>query len=451
MPEILANYQIVEAFEDIVKDKSLDPKLVLETLKQALIAAVRKKYGTADNVIVTIDLQLGAIKLVAQRQVVMKASNPALEIEKREARKINPEAKVGDTIEVELNLMEFGRNAIMTAKQNLIQRIKDSEREMVFADYRHKVGEIISGSVQRIERGSVIINLGRAEGIIPRSEQIAGEHLPLGKTIRSYVKDVKKDSGGPQVILSRKAAEFVKKLFEFEVPEIYEGRVQIITVSREAGERTKVAVYSSDDRIDPVGACVGLKGTRVQGVVKELSNEKIDIIPYSPDPEQFIRKAIAPAEVTDTYIHADEHKIVVIVPDSQLSLAIGKGGVNARLAARLVGWRLTIYGEEQYKTAAIPISTVEFLTTEQMDALAKYDIETVQKLARMKTELLRSIPEIGDSAEQILNDTRKLADSIEEQKAFVTKDKKLDTSLGTAETFAKIESKLQENRENDRD
>jgi len=231
-------------------------------------------------------------------------------------------------------------------------------------------------------------------------------------------------------------AEFVKKLFEFEVPEVYEGRVQIVSVSREAGERTKIAVYSSDDRIDPVGACVGLKGTRVQAVVKELSNEKIDIIPYSPDPETFIKKALAPAEVGATYLHADEHKIVVIVPDTQLSLAIGKGGINARLAARLLGWRLTIYGEEQYKTATAQLDRLESLSQAQKDALIKYDIETVQKLARMKPELLRAIEEIGDDAEKILLDARKVSDAIEEENAFVTKDKKLEGVL-EAEMAAK--------------
>jgi len=429
MSEIIANYQIVEALTDLVRDKSLEPETVLETLKQALLAAVKKKYGSIDNVEVDIDDELGTIKIMAKKTVATKPSDTTLEIAKKEAKKIKPDVKVGDIVEIELDPAEFGRNAIMVAKQSLVQKIKETEREIIYADYRHKVGEIISGMVARIERGNVILNLGRTEGIVPRSEQIPEEHLPIGKTIRAYVKDVRKDSAGPQIVLSRRAAEFVKKLFEFEVPEVYEGRVQIVAVSREAGERAKLAVYSTDDRIDPVGACVGLKGTRVQSVVKELSNEKIDIIPFSPDPEVFIRKAIAPAEVSESYLHPDEHKIVVIVPDEQLSLAIGKGGINARLAARLVGWRLTIFGEEQYKEITLSLDSINILSDKQLKALKKFDIENIQKLSRMKTELLRSIPEIGDDAHEILLAARIQADKLEENNAFVTKDKKLETAI----------------------
>ena len=429
MAETIANYKIVEAFEDIVKDKNLSVEIVLETMEQALYAAVKKKYGSADNVQITIDAELGTISIIAEKKVVMKIKDSGIEISRKEARKILPGAKVGDIIEVKLDPAEFGRNAVTAAKQNLIQRIKETEREMVFADFRHKIGEIVSGMVLRIERGAVIIALGRAEGIILRSEQIPGEHLPMGKTIRAWLKDVQKESSGPQVILSRRAAEFVKKLFEFEVPEVYEGRVQVINVSREAGERSKIAVYSTDDRIDPVGACVGLKGTRVQSVVKELSNEKIDIIPFSPDPEEFIRKALAPAEIIKTYMHPDERKIVVIVPDSQLSLGIGKGGTNARLAARLVGWRITIFGDEQFKESTIQLEDIDFVTPDQKKALLNYDIETVQRLARMKLELLRSIPGIGDDADSLLKEARSIVDVKEEECAFVTKDKKLDSKI----------------------
>ncbi len=430
MEREIANYQIVEALEDIVKDRSIDRELVLETVKQALLAAVKKKYGTAENVEVQIDPELGTIRIIAKKKVVMRVLDPATEISKKEAKRLFPEVRAGDVVEVVIDPSEFGRSAVEAAKQSLIQKIKETEREVIYADYRHKVGEIISGVVQRMERGNVIVNLGRTEGMIPRSEQIPGERLPIGKTVRAYVKEVRREGKGPQIILSRKAPEFVKKLFEFEVPEVYEGRVQIVSVAREPGERTKIAVYSTDEeRIDPVGACVGLKGTRVQAVVKELSNEKIDIIPYSPDPEEFIRKALAPAEVVDTYIHPDEHKIVAIVPDDQLSLAIGKGGINARLAARLVGWRLTIYGEEQYKNSIIPIDSFDEITEKQREALKRYEIDTVQKLARMKAELLRSIPEIGNDAEQILLAARRVLDAAEEETAFVTRDKKLEGQL----------------------
>ncbi|MCD6594977.1 transcription termination/antitermination protein NusA [bacterium] len=429
MQEEIANYQIIDALNDIVRDKNLEPEVILDTLKEALISAVRKRYGTSDNIDVDIDPELGKINIVAHKTVVTRVSEPALEIAKSEAKKIRADVKVGDIVDLELNPIEFGRNAIMVAKQSLLQKIRETERELIYADYRHKIGEIISGMVSRIERGNFIFNLGKTEGVIPRNEQIPDEHLPIGKTARAYVKDVKRESSGPQIVLSRRAPEFVKKLFEFEVPEIYEGRVQIVSVSREAGERAKIAVYSTDDRIDPVGACVGLKGTRVQSVVKELSNEKIDIIPFSPDPEVFIQKALAPSEVLETYLYPDEHKIVVIVPDEQLSLAIGKGGINARLAARLVGWRLTIFGEQQYKSIITTLDELDIFTDKQIQALKKFEIDNIQKLSRIKIELLRSIPEIGNSVEDIIVEVRKKVDELEERNAFVTKDKVLETSL----------------------
>ena len=441
----IANYQIVEALTDLVKDKGLSQEDVVETLKHALMVAVRKRYGTTENVEIEINPETGLLKIVAKKKVVSKVSDPATEIAKSEAKKIKPDVRVGDIVEVELNPADFGRNAILSAKQSLLQKIRETEREIIYNDFRHKQNEIISGVVSRVERGNIIVNVGRTEAILPRSEQIPNEHLPIGKTIRAYVKEVKRDSKGPQIVLSRRAPEFVKKLFEFEVPEVYEGRVQIYSVAREAGERTKIAVYSTDDRIDPVGACVGLKGTRVQAVVKELSNEKIDIIPFSPDPEEFIKRALAPAEVLETYIQPEEHKIVVIVPDDQLSVAIGKGGINARLAARLVKWRLTIFGEQQYKSSIIPIEELDILTPEQIEGLKKFEIDTVQKLVRMKRELLQSIPEIGDDAEKILLEARKKIDEVEAEKAFVTKDRLLEDIIGgedskKAKPFASIES-----------
>ena len=441
----IANYQIVEALTDLVKDKGLSQEDVVETLKHALLVAVRKRYGTTENVEIEINPETGLLKIVAKKKVVSKVSDPATEIAKSEAKKIKPDVRVGDIVEVELNPADFGRNAILSAKQSLLQKIRETEREIIYNDFRHKQNEIISGVVSRVERGNIIVNVGRTEAILPRSEQIPDEHLPIGKTIRAYVKEVKRDSKGPQIVLSRRAPEFVKKLFEFEVPEVYEGRVQIYSVAREAGERTKIAVYSTDDRIDPVGACVGLKGTRVQAVVKELSNEKIDIIPFSPDPEEFIKRALAPAEVLETYIQPEEHKIVVIVPDDQLSVAIGKGGINARLAARLVKWRLTIFGEQQYKSSLIPIEELDILTPEQIEGLKKFEIDTVQKLVRMKRELLQSIPEIGDDAEKILLEARKKIDEVEAEKAFVTKDRLLEDIIGgedskKAKPFANIES-----------
>ncbi|HDR91206.1 MAG TPA: transcription termination factor NusA, partial [candidate division Zixibacteria bacterium] len=279
----ITNIQVAEAIEDIVKEKLLDKETVIQTLKDALIIAVKKKDGPSDNVEVNIDPEMGKLEVLATKKVKREVEDPLAEIEADKAKEIDPSIRVGQFITVPLDLSAFGRNAIQIAKQIMIQRIREAEREQVFDDFQHKVGEITSGAIQRMEKGAFIINLGRTEAIIPRSEQIPGEHLPIGRIVRALVKDVQKNPKGPQIVLSRKSPIFLKKLFEFEVPEIYENRVEIVAAAREAGERSKLAVYSVDDKIDPVGACVGLKGTRVQSVVKELNNEKIDIIGWDPD------------------------------------------------------------------------------------------------------------------------------------------------------------------------
>jgi len=265
-----------------------------------------------------------------------------------------------------------------------------------------------------------VINLGRTEGIIPRAEQIPDERYISGRIIRALVLKVEKDPKGPQIILSRRSPEFLRKLFEFEVPEIYEGRVEIVGVAREAGERSKIAVYSVDDKIDPVGACVGLKGTRVQSVVKELNNEKIDIIGWEPDPEKYITRALAPATVLMAFLAADENHMIVVVNDEELSLAIGKGGQNARLAARLTGWRISLFSKTQYQSLLIDVSELPEITSEQAEALKKFDIDTVQKLARMSVAALQEIPGIGDAAPLLLADALVTMEDISLEHGFVT-------------------------------
>jgi N utilization substance protein A len=416
----IANIHVAEAIEDIVKEKLLDRDVVIQTLKDALILAVKKKYGSAENIEVEIDPDIGRLEVLATKKVKRGIEDPLTEIEADEAKAIDPEIRVNQFITVPLDLTAFGRNAIQIAKQIMIQRIREAEREQVFDDFQHKVGEITSGSIQRMERGAFIINLGRTEGVIPRSEQIPGEHLPVGKIVRSMVKEVQKNPKGPQIVLTRKSPLFLKKLFEFEVPEIYENRVEIIAVAREAGERSKIAVYSVDDKIDPVGACVGLKGTRVQSVVKELNNEKIDIIGWDPDPERFIARALAPATVLMAFLAADENHMIVVVPDDELSLAIGKGGQNARLAAKLTGWRITLFGRDQYQSLLMDVSELLAITKEQAEALHKFDIDTVQKLARMTIATLQEIPGIEDEAPLLLADALVTMEDIGLEHGFVT-------------------------------
>jgi N utilization substance protein A len=321
---------------------------------------------------------------------------------------------------VELDLANFGRNAIQIAKQILIQRIREAEREKIFDDFQHKINDITSGPVQRIERGAVIVNLGRTEGVIPRAEQIPGERYIMGKIIRALVLDVQKNPRGPQILMSRKSPDFLRKLFEFEVPEIYEGRVEIVAIAREAGERSKIAVYSVDEKIDPVGACVGLKGTRVQSVVKELNNEKIDIIGWDSDPERYISRALAPATVMMAFLAADDNHMIVVVDDGELSLAIGKGGQNARLAAKLTGWRITLFGRDQYQSLLMDVAELPEVTSDQALALHKFDIDTVQKLARMSVAALQEIPGIGDEAPMLLADALVTMEDIGLEYGFVT-------------------------------
>ncbi|MCD6502599.1 transcription termination factor NusA, partial [bacterium] len=268
----MANAQIVEAIESIVDEKLLDKETVVQTLRDAITLAVKKKYGSADNIEIELDPNLGRVVVIAKKKVKREVEDPLLEIEASEAKLIDPNIRVNQWISVELDLSNFGRNAIQIAKQILVQRIREAERERVFNDFQHKLNDIASGPVQRIERGAVIVDLGRTEGIIVRGEQIPGERYIVGRIIRALVIDVQKNPKGPQIFLSRKSPDFLRKLFEFEVPEIYEGRVEIVAIARESGERSKIAVYSVDDKIDPVGACVGIKGTRVQSVVKELNN-----------------------------------------------------------------------------------------------------------------------------------------------------------------------------------
>ncbi len=442
----IANAQIAEAIEDIASEKLLDKEIVLQTLRDALILAVKKKYGSVENIEVELEPELGKVAVRAKKKVKREVEDPATEIEASVAKKINPKIRINQWMWVELDLSTFGRNAIQIAKQILIQRIREAEREQVFDDFQHKVGEITSGPVQRIERGAIIINLGRSEGVIPRGEQIPGEHYVIGRIIRALVLDVQKNPKGPQIILSRRSPEFLKKLFEFEVPEIYEGRVEVVAVAREAGERSKIAVYSVDEKIDPVGACVGLKGTRVQGVVKELNNEKIDIIGWDPEPEKYIARALSPATVLMAFLAADENHMIVVVDDDELSLAIGKGGQNARLAAKLTGWRITLFGREQYQSLLMDVSALPEVTEEQTEALHKFDIDTVQKLARMTVAALQEIPGIEDQAPLLLADALVTMEDIALEHGFVTDRDELLRERGIDPEEDRARRKLEEQK-----
>jgi N utilization substance protein A len=343
------NSEFIEALEEIEKTKGITKDTILDALEAALISSYKKNFGTAQNVEVVINRETGEIKVFAKKTVVEEITNPSLEISLEESKKIDDKYELGDTVMIEVTPKNFGRIAAQTAKQVVIQRIKDAEREVIYNEFINRENEIITGMVQRINKNNVYIDLGKTEGILPPAEQIEGETYKQGDRLKLYVLEVKKTTKGPQIILSRSHPGLIKRLFELEVPEIQEGIVEIYAIAREAGSRTKIAVFSKDPNVEPVGACVGIKGSRVKAIVDELNGEKIDIIVWSKDIKEFIANSLSPSSVTKVEIDEKNKSALVVVPDYQLSLAIGKEGQNARLAAKLTNWKIDIKSESQYK------------------------------------------------------------------------------------------------------
>ncbi len=341
------NTELIEALDALEYEKGIKKEVILEAIETALIAAYKRNYNVATNVRVEVNQETGQIRVFSQRAVVEDVIDDALEISLEDARKVNPVYETGDILELEVTPKTFGRIAAQTAKQVVVQRIREAERSVVYDRYIEKANEIMTGTVNRVERGCVYIDLGRAEGILPPSEIIPGEKYEPGMYIKVYVIEVRKTAKGPQIVTSRSHPGLVRRLFELEVPEIAQNTVLIKSVAREAGQRSKIAVYSEDKNIDPVGACVGPRGTRIQKVVGELSQERIDVIPWSMDPMEFIANALRPAKVVMVQINEEAREAKVIVPDSQLSLAIGKEGQNARLAAKLTNYKIDIKSQSQ--------------------------------------------------------------------------------------------------------
>lgn len=332
----------------VSREKGVERDVLIRALEEAVRAAARKKYGPDYDLEVNYDEELGEIEVFEFKEVVKNVTNEHLEISLEDAHKMDPDSVVGDSLGIKMDTDTFGRIAAQSAKQVIMQRLKEAERDIVYDDFKDRRGEIINGIVQRFDRGSIIVNLGRTEGELPAKEQVPKESYKQGDRIRAYILDVRQFSRGPQIILSRTHPNLVSTLFENEVPEIPEGIVQIMQVAREPGSRAKIAVASKDGDVDPVGACVGMKGTRVQAVVQELRGEKIDIVTWDPDPAKFICNALAPAEIIRVIVDEENRSMEVVVPDDQLSLAIGKRGQNVRLASRLTGWKLDVTSETNY-------------------------------------------------------------------------------------------------------
>lgn len=344
------NTEFIEALEELEREKGIAMDVLIEALEAALISAYKRNFGSLQNVRVHIDRETGEIKVFARKTVLDKVEDDRSEISLEEARVKDSRYELEDIVEVEVTPRDFGRIAAQTAKQVVVQRIREAERGIIYEEFSSREGDIVNGIVQRQDQKNVYIDLGKTEAILAPTEQIPGEEYRHSDRIKTYIVEVRKTTKGPQILVSRTHPGLLKRLFELEVPEIHDGTVELKSVAREAGARSKIAVYSKDENVDPVGACVGPKGMRVQTIVSELKGEKIDIVKWSQDPAKFVANALSPAKVVSVVIYEDDKIARVVVPDYQLSLAIGKEGQNARLAAKLTGWKIDIKSESQMET-----------------------------------------------------------------------------------------------------
>lgn len=391
--------------EQVGKDKGIPKETLVETIESAMLSAARKKYGINSELEAHYNEEMGEVELFQFRTVSEFVEDPDTQISLPEAQKLDPEASVGDSLGEKIDSNQFGRIAAQTAKQVIIQKVRDAERDIVYNEYKDKVGELVTGIVRRNEKGNLIVDLGRTEAVMPLKEQVQTENYKVNDRLTAYLLDLKRETRGPQIVLSRRNPGLIRALFYMEVPEISEGIVEIKAAAREPGSRAKVAVYSTDSDVDPVGACVGMKGSRVQSVVQELKGEKIDIVNFDDDPARFVCNAIAPAEVSRVIIHDKDHSMEIVVPDDQLSLAIGKKGQNVRLAAQLTGWNIDIFSESKIEELqkVAKMALVEDLGIEESTASILYShaYRSSEEIAQTSLEEFLSMP--GFSEETLKN------------------------------------------------
>jgi N utilization substance protein A len=405
--------------EQVSRDRGIDKGILIQTLEEALGSAARKKFGAKVDIEVHYDEERGEIEVFQFKDVVEEVNEPDLEIQLEEARKLDPGCELGDSIGTKMDTTTFGRIAAQSAKQVIIQKMKDAERSVVYESFIGRKGEVINGIVQRVDRRDIIVNLGRTEAILPVREQVPKETYRRGDRIRAYILDVLEESRGPQVILSRSHPQFLVHLFNTEVPEISEDIVKIVAAAREPGSRAKIAVTSDDPDIDPVGACVGMKGTRVQSVVHELKGEKIDIIPWRNDPAKFVCNALAPAEISRVVIDEANRSMEVIVADEFLSVAIGKRGQNVRLASKLTGWNIDVRSETTYseamQTGYDAIMALPGVGASTANALHEYGFYSLEEIANASVEELVQVKGISDKkAEAILGSAKEALEALAE-------------------------------------
>lgn len=414
--------ELLQIADAVAREKSIDRQIVIQAMADAIQKAARSRYGQETDVLADIDSKTGEIKLQRRLLVVDQVEDYGTQIPLELARDRNPDIQLGDYVTEPLPPMDFGRIAAQSAKQVIVQKVREAERDRQYDEYKDRVGEIVNGTVKRVEYGNVIVDLGRAEAIIRRDETIPRENFRYGDRVRAYIYDVRREQRGPQIFLSRTRPEFMAKLFTMEVPEIYDGVIEIKSVARDPGSRAKIAVISRDSSIDPVGACVGMRGSRVQAVVGELQGEKIDIIPWSPDAASFIVNALQPAEVTKVVLDEEAERIEVVVPDDQLSLAIGRRGQNVRLASQLTGWDIDIMTEQEEserRQAEFVENTntfMEALNVDEMVAqlLASEGFTSVEEVAYVDQDEIATIEGFDENtAEELQARAREFLDRLE--------------------------------------
>ena len=446
-----------DAIRQLIQDKGISEELILKTIENTLLAAYKRRFGNADNAIVRFNEDNRIVSIYAQKKIVDGVYDPVSEIDLEEARKLNPEAELDDELLIEVDPKEFDRIAVQSAKQTAHQTIREIQKEGLYSEFKDKVGEIIIGYYQRERNGTIYVDLGKVEGILPKKYQSPRELYHVNDRIKALIKEINKTPAGLQVVLSRTDTDFVRKIFELEVPEIYDKTVEIHKIVREAGYRTKLAVYSNREDVDPVGACVGLKGVRIQAVIRELEGEKVDILKYDPDPRRFIKNALSPAEVRDVIILDEgKHQALAVVTETQLSLAIGKQGLNVRLANRLVDWNIDVKTDAQFEEMDIAsesrravselfgdseeisrISELPGIAKEIAEGFMENGIEYIEDFLALSEEQIAALK--GISAPQI-EELRKLIEEFveivedEEEEVTTTEEATPEENAGEEET-----------------
>ena len=434
--------ELLQIADAVAREKAIDKEIVINAMANAIEKAAKSRYGQETNVHVNVDTKTGDINLKRLLEVVEVVEDHTTQISLELARDTEASIEIGDYVSEPLPPMDFGRIAAQSAKQVIVQQVRDAERDRQFEEYKDRVGEIINGTVKRVEYGNVIVDLGKGEAIIRRDETIPRENFRYGDRVRAYLYDVRREQRGPQIFLSRTHPQFMSKLFTMEVPEIYDGVIELKSVARDPGSRAKIAVISNDSAIDPVGACVGMRGSRVQAVVGELQGEKIDIIPWSPEPASFIVNALQPAEVAKVVLDEDAERIEVVVPDDQLSLAIGRRGQNVRLASQLTGWDIDIMTEEDESTRrqsefeASAKAFTEALNVDEMVAqlLASEGFSSVEEVAYVEMLEIASIEGFDDETAEELQ--ARANEFIEKQETALDDERK---KLGVADELLEID------------